>query len=424
MNDRELTRRQPFGDNPQVGERGASTQRRILDAGLAVFAEHGYHDAAVELVTKEAGCSRPAFYQYFSGKEDLFWHLAGRMAREMADLADRIKPSTPDEEGLDHIRSWLESLVDLSITYDPVMTGFQAAVRERAPDAKQLRQIGGRLGGAILASAGRDHPELDVSSLANVTVGVLQRTVFYWQYGVGGLPRSRLVTGLARSVHRLLHGRIDGLNDGRYLKATPRTKPNWPELADTSTDEPRRPRGRQTRQQLLNAGRSVLPVRGYHGTRVDDIAAAAGVSHGSFYRYFSSTDDLFHTLAQEAAVYLIQLVDGFPEDVTDDAIHDWLEGWFGSYGDHGGVITAWQELDHDDPELARFSIDVAIVVLDRLTRIVQRRGFGDSAVDALMLLSVIERMPYSVLVLGHLGQAEAIDASVFLLRRGVFGHDY
>ena len=68
MESPEIVRRAPFGDNPTVGLRGASTQRRILDAALEVFAEHGYHDARVELITEAAGCSRPAFYQYFSSQ--------------------------------------------------------------------------------------------------------------------------------------------------------------------------------------------------------------------------------------------------------------------------------------------------------------------------------------------------------------------
>ena len=34
----DITRRKPFGANPNVGERGTDTQRRILAAGLDVFA--------------------------------------------------------------------------------------------------------------------------------------------------------------------------------------------------------------------------------------------------------------------------------------------------------------------------------------------------------------------------------------------------
>ena len=50
-----------------------------------------------------------------------------------------------------------------------------------------------------------------------------------------------------------------------------------------------------------------------------------------------------------------------------------------------------------------------------------RRGFGDATVDAIVLLSIIERAPYTVLVLGYLEDGPAIEASAVLLRRGLLG---
>ena len=89
----EIARRRPFGANPTVGERGAETQNKILDAGLDVFAEAGFDGARVELITERAGCSRPAFYQYFSSKDDVFWKLAARVGHDMVELADRLPNS-------------------------------------------------------------------------------------------------------------------------------------------------------------------------------------------------------------------------------------------------------------------------------------------------------------------------------------------
>ena len=155
----------------------------------------------------------------------------------------------------------------------------------------------------------------------------------------------------------------------------------------------------------------MLPQRGYHDTRVDDIVEAAGVSHGSFYRYFDNKDDLFHVLAADAATQMVDLVQTFPDDAaSDEELRTWLEGWFESYRANGGVISAWQEINYEDPALAAFSLEIAIVVFDRLTRIVSTRGFGDATVDALGLLSVIERIPYSVLVLDYLAEGEAVEA--------------
>lgn len=424
MDAADAVRRPPFGDNPLVGERGASTRRKILQSALEVFAQHGFHDTRVELITEAAGCSRPAFYQYFSSKEEVFWHLAGRLAREMDHLADNLEAIAPDESGLEPVRVWIEGMVDLQEAYAPVFASFQAAAREASPAARASRGINERIGDNLIRSVGGDHPELEIHALAGATATMLLRAIHYWRLGLGQLPRKRFVAGLTQTAHRLLHGPIEGVNVGPVVKPPTKRARKWPEFPGTNAeDRDLRPRGQKTRQKLLDAGSAVLPVRGYHDTRVDDIVEAAGVSHGSFYRYFQNKDDLFHVLAENAALQMVELVQSFPEDAASDQLSSWLHGWFSSYRENGGVISAWQEINYDDPELAAFSLDIAVVVFDRLVRIVHRRRFGDVTVDGLALLSVIERLPYNVLALQYLEEDEAVDASVFLIRRGVLGID-
>jgi len=48
----------------------------------------------------------------------------------------------------------------------------------------------------------------------------------------------------------------------------------------------------ETRDRLLLAAADVFAERGYDGTRVADIAAAAGVSNGALYAHFASKADL------------------------------------------------------------------------------------------------------------------------------------
>ena len=49
-------------------------------------------------------------------------------------------------------------------------------------------------------------------------------------------------------------------------------------------------RGRRTRDALVTAARGVFEERGYDGTRMGDIAEAAGVSHGTVYTWFSTKE--------------------------------------------------------------------------------------------------------------------------------------
>lgn len=49
-------------------------------------------------------------------------------------------------------------------------------------------------------------------------------------------------------------------------------------------------RGRRTRDSLVVAAREAFERRGYDGTRMSDIAEAAGVSHGTVYTWFATKD--------------------------------------------------------------------------------------------------------------------------------------
>src|SRR5256885_16696294 len=55
-------------------------------------------------------------------------------------------------------------------------------------------------------------------------------------------------------------------------------------------------KGARTREELVAAARRVFERDGYSGARVADIAAQAGVAHGSFFTYFPSQKDGFLAL--------------------------------------------------------------------------------------------------------------------------------
>jgi TetR/AcrR family fatty acid metabolism transcriptional regulator len=50
---------------------------------------------------------------------------------------------------------------------------------------------------------------------------------------------------------------------------------------------------------ILTAAVRVFARRGYHGSRVGDIATEAGVAHGLLYHYFSSKDEVLATVFRE-----------------------------------------------------------------------------------------------------------------------------
>ena len=57
-------------------------------------------------------------------------------------------------------------------------------------------------------------------------------------------------------------------------------------------------KGVQTRARLLDAAKEVFEEQGYLEARISDIAERAGLSHGSFYHYFDSKEQVFREIAE------------------------------------------------------------------------------------------------------------------------------
>ena len=74
----------------QRGVRLPRTERRaqLLTAAQRVFAEHGYHAAAMDEIAEEAGVSKPVLYQHFPGKLDRYNAL---LESHVDDLVGRVQ---------------------------------------------------------------------------------------------------------------------------------------------------------------------------------------------------------------------------------------------------------------------------------------------------------------------------------------------
>lgn len=66
-------------------ERKAERRKRLLDAALVVFGEHGFHQATVRQVCVEARLTERYFYESFKSMGELFTTLYAQLDREMMD---------------------------------------------------------------------------------------------------------------------------------------------------------------------------------------------------------------------------------------------------------------------------------------------------------------------------------------------------
>lgn len=163
-----------------------------------------------------------------------------------------------------------------------------------------------------------------------------------------------------------------------------------------------RERGRRTLARLLEAGAEVFAERGYHAARVDDVVKAASTSHGTFYLYFSSKQDLFRAVAVEVAAEMAELARDLPaldvrDAATQAALCAWLDRFATLYRHHGAFIRTWTEAEIADSEIGAIGNDLVTEFSRELARRVHTAAPDlDPAVTAFALVSMIERTNYLI----------------------------
>lgn len=64
---------------------GGSTKNRIIESAKRLFAEQGYQKTTVVDISRQAGLSEAALYEYFQGKEDLLLTIPDLWVSELID---------------------------------------------------------------------------------------------------------------------------------------------------------------------------------------------------------------------------------------------------------------------------------------------------------------------------------------------------
>jgi AcrR family transcriptional regulator len=408
-------RRPAFSPNREVGPRGAETHARLLEAGLAVLDAAGYHGARVEAIAERAGCSRPTFYQYFADKADFFFHLASQVDGEMGALTAAFPRIDRGRRSRDQLRDWLGRFETLRTRSAPVFR-FEALLRSdpRIARGSEARVLGT---GRILAAA-VDAPLPTSVSLAHHGALVFATLAEAFGAAPRKVARDRLVEGVADWAHRCFLGPIAGVNTGERSRAT--TALAAPAAAGSRRSPPRLPnlggKAARSRARLVEAARDVFGNLGYEGTRVDDLTSAASMSHGAFYRYFSGKEALFREVATPAVDDVLVLLEELPD--PRGGLHAWSRRLYQTDSVHRGLFSAWAE---SEPARAVLGTEVVHEIDAAVAAALHGRAFGELPVDALLLLSHVERAPYIARTYPRLSQPDAIAATGEMLERGFFG---
>jgi AcrR family transcriptional regulator len=147
----------------------------------------------------------------------------------------------------------------------------------------------------------------------------------------------------------------------------------------------RKPDRRWTRRkearpaELMAAALDLFVEKGFAATRLDDVAARAGVSKGTLYLYFSSKEDLFKAVIRSGIVPLIERGERQFEahkGRAGDLLRQIMFGWWSSVGDTklGGIPKLMFSECRNFPEIAKFYYEEVITRSFRLVEGVLEQG--------------------------------------------------
>ncbi|MFN0038483.1 MAG: TetR/AcrR family transcriptional regulator [Burkholderiales bacterium] len=137
-------------------------------------------------------------------------------------------------------------------------------------------------------------------------------------------------------------------------------------MTPTQTHDRRWTRRKQARPaELMAAALDLFVERGFAATRLDDVAARAGVSKGTLYLYFSSKEELFKAVIRSGIVPLIERGERQLEEhqgTAAELLRDLVFGWWVAVGDTklGGIPKLMFSECRNFPEIGKFYYEEVI----------------------------------------------------------------
>ncbi|MER5183171.1 TetR/AcrR family transcriptional regulator [Streptomyces sp. NPDC002896] len=181
---------------------------------------------------------------------------------------------------------------------------------------------------------------------------------------------------------------------------------------DSSTNVPRSRRGAETKARLVEAAKAVFEEKGFHDARVSDIAERAGMSHGSFYHYFDSKEDVFREVAAAIDSALSAgmdiILDPSSTATPKERLTAAIRVHFEAYRKEARIMSVIEQVSHHDEQIHALWTHLyqqhGKEVADSIERL-QRHGLADPALDPAIAAAAVAAMTWRFgeqwLVQGH-----------------------
>ena len=182
-------------------------------------------------------------------------------------------------------------------------------------------------------------------------------------------------------------------------------RPLESESGANANDKPSGPRSRkgvETRARLVAAAKEIFERDGFLDARISDIAERAGLSHGSFYHYFESKEEVFREVANEVDARLTAPMDTVILDPASnlspaERIRQAIRLHMESYRDEARIMGVIEQV-------SRFDQDVSVTrnarhhhyheeMADSIRRL-QRHGLVDPDLDPEVTAAALGSMTY------------------------------
>ncbi len=172
--------------------------------------------------------------------------------------------------------------------------------------------------------------------------------------------------------------------------------------AEPKPNGPRSRKGIETRARLVDAAKHVFERDGFLDARISDIAEAAGLSHGSFYHYFESKEQVFREVATEVDELLASPINDVildpsspatPQERIRTAIRLHLE----RYRDESRIMTVIEQVSRFDPQLRAVRAERHrrhLAQVEGSIRDLQVRGLVDTRLDPTIAAAGLGSMTY------------------------------
>jgi AcrR family transcriptional regulator len=171
------------------------------------------------------------------------------------------------------------------------------------------------------------------------------------------------------------------------------------------TEKPSGPRSRkgvETRARLVAAAKDVFERDGFLDARISDIAERAGLSHGSFYHYFESKEEVFREVAAEVNERLSAPMNTVILDSTSTAgprerIREAMRLHLEIYRDEARIMGVIEQVARFDDEVGRSWFERHQHYRNEMAhsiRSLQRHGLVDGGLDPTITAAAIGSMVY------------------------------